>query len=453
MPLMTVSLSGKTSPGGQTRSPQPSSSTSSLPPSRPLPKPQTYSPSASSSLNPQRGTAGYSGSGFDWDSNVGRNMIGAVNRFVTDQLRTVSTQPAYDWWSTAQARGLANAAIQPELNTLNYQNALTQSGLAMTQQVGQAAVAYANAEYQNALASLANSERGRTDKRWLLDEQLKLQQRYYDRINAALGDQTNAANRQLPLISAARADNTALYNIDVGELTRKKGTLTDQTEAERVAMQGRAATGHGWQSKGYRMEKRHLGSQFDRGMADIEGNLEKARINRDATDRNLTEEERKVQDQLRQLVRDGAANEDKRVGDYLQYLYDINEMGRQAAEDKLRAKQAADSRNYTLAKIAAEQERARTDAQTSSVYNQTQRDALLQGAAGNAAQYLGAVQAQAEATGTGTQVRNFINWFYKDAARQRLSRQQADAFLVNYIQSGQPMVIPRAARPTNLGRM
>lgn len=383
------------------------------------------------SNKPPAGDTSNVGSGWGWvDSAVNSGIKAGQTNRITDSL------------APQIANTLANSEINPLINELNLQIGLNGQQYA-SQLVGfDASRQKALDDYNNAMAALQISERGRTDKRWLMDEMLKLQMRYYDRINQSIGDQSNAAQRQTPLIAAEKADNSRLYEIKAGELGRAKEGATDDNAMKQWELDQNAATGAGWQTKGYRIRTKTQTREYERTMANIEGDLETARINRDANDRNLTEKEAQVKDQLAQLFRDGAANEDKRVGDYLQYLYDVSELGRGAAEDNLRARQAQQTRDYQRTMIDSQQQQAlvdrqRADSQLRNQQTQTQIDANKR-----AIDYLGTVKASLRSTGQDAQAQRFFDWFLSESTKKGASRDDALSYLASYVAAGNPLVIP-----------
>lgn len=380
------------------------------------------------------------------DSVNGRGLattLGDIVKSVVPQAQqAANTNGIIDSIAPTIANNMAKSEVDPLINELNLQIGLN------GQQFGAQLVGFdaqrqnALNEYNNAMEALKISDRGRTDKRWLMDEMLKLQMRYYDRINAGLADQTGAANRQTPLLAAEKADNSRLYELKAGELGRAKEGATDDNAMKQWELDQNAAIGAGWQTKGYRIRSKTQTKEYQRTMANIEGELESARINRDANDRNLTEKEAQVQDQLAQLVRDGAANEDKRVGDYLQYLYDVSELGRGAAEDNLRARRAAQQRDYQNSMIDSAQLQASIDRQRSDSQLRNQQTQTINDSHQNALNYLGTVKAGLASSGQDQQAQRFFDWFISEGVRKGATREQALDYLASYVQAGNPLVIP-----------
>lgn len=349
------------------------------------------------------------------------------------------------------ANTMAKSETDPLINELNLQIGLNGSQYA-NQLVGfDAQRQKATDDYNNAVEALKISERGRTDKRWLMDEMLKLQMAYYDRINASLVDQAAAAQRQNPLLAAEKADNSRLYELKAGELGRAKESATDDNAMKQWEMDQNAATGAGWQTKGYKIRSKTQTKEYERTMANIESDLETARINRDANDRNLTEKEAQVKDQLAQLWRDGAANTDKRVGDYLQYLFDVSELGRGAAEDALRARQAQQTRDYQRTMIDSNQQQALVDRQRSDSQLRMQQQEALNNSHQNALVYLGQVKQSLAATGQDQQAQRFFDWFMAESTRKGATQEQALSYLASYVGAGNPLVIPSYQPVANPG--
>lgn len=385
------------------------------------------------------------------------STVNYVNRETADLARRLPSLRAQidmvNNLSPLLAKGEADRQAAPELTALMMQGGLNDAAYAAQVEGFNAARQQAADDYSNAMAALANSDRGRADKRWLLDAQLQLQQRYYDRLAQMNAEQTAATQRQNPLLAAQKQDNSRLYELAVGALGRERGEVTDQNALAIFGNNQKAATEAGWQNKGFKIRSKTQAASFDRAIQGIESDLEKARIGKDANDRELTEKERQIADQLSQLGRDAAGNEDRRVGDYQQYLYDVSTLGRQAAEDRLRAKQAADNRRNQLASIAASQQQASVQRQQNNVNTFLQASQVQQQAAQNAMQYIGSFNQMLQQTGQMGQAQRFYDWFIKDAVeRQGIPQEQAIQFLAGYIQAGNPLVIPPNAARAEAGR-
>lgn len=380
----------------------------------------------------------------DWFNEV-------ANRTLPKAAADSRTQDITDSLAPTIANNMANSEIDPLMNELNLQIGLNGNQYA-AQLVGfDAQRTNALNEYNNAVQALQISERGRTDKRWLMDEMLKLQMRYYDRVNEGLVAQAGAAERQNPLIAAQRADNSRLYELKAGELGRAKEGATDDNTMKQWELDQNAATGAGWQTKGYKLRSQTQTKEYQRTMANIEGDLESARINRDSNDRDLSEKEQQIKDQLAQLWRDGAANTDRRVGDYLQYLFDVSELGRGAAEDRLRATRAAQQRDYQNTMIDSAQMQAEVDRQRSDSQLRNQQTQTQMGAQQNALNYLATVKASLAQTGQDTQAQQFFNWFLSEGIKKGATREQALNYLASYVQAGNPLIIPRSTPQNGRG--
>lgn len=405
-------------------------------------------------------TVGGGRQGFRPDR-VTNPLVSATSRYVERVMPTIvpnaqrqlATNQFVDQLSPLLAKGMADAEIAPQLSEFQLQMGLNNSGYAAQVEGFNAARQQAADEYAYAMASLANSARGQTDKRWLLDAQLALQQKYYDRLAEMYRDQTSAANRQSPLLAAQKADNQNLYNITVGGLERDRAQAIDEDEVARFNITQRAATEAGWQNKGVKLRTRTQANDFSRAIADVEAGLEKARIGKDANDRELTEKELQIADQLAQLQRDSAGAEDRRIGDYQQYLYDVSTLGRQAAQDRLDAKRAADNRRNQLASIAAQQQQASVNRQLTNSNLSLQMLQAQQNAATQAMSYIGNYKQMLHNTGQSSQAQRFFDWFLDDATkRQGVPMEQAVQFLAGYLQAGNPLVIPPNAARAAAGR-
>lgn len=403
-------------------------------------------------------TSGSTGTYAPTDTGTGLGRVvglqGAQGQANTDSLLRT--------YATGLAKGAVDRQNAPQYLDLQSQIGYNNSDLA-SKNLGFADARQAAAnDYANSMALLANSSRGLTDKRWLLDEQQKLAQRYYDRLAAQNVDQTAAAQRQNPLLEAKRADNSALYQLTLGEGGRNRDRVqasiadaTNQNALDKFNLNGEAATGLGWNTKGYKLRNTVMQDAFgnkianyNRDIEDIGAALEKARIGTNANDRDLTEQEAQIRDQLAQLGRDNVGNEDKRQGDYLQYLYDISDVGRQEAENRLRAKMAADQQQAINNQIAQAQRQAQIATQRGNTSLGLQQTQLINSAPMAAAQQMTYWNQLAQQD---PNARAFLQWL--DTQLIGLTPEEKANYVAAYMQGGGQLRLPDAPPATGQQNM